>query len=312
MKLEIGESLMLSYLKHIKKCVFYQTNWKISSNWETFNDEKVQSLYDKIRSDLVFDVFKKSTLSQSLKQAEVDAIGMDSGNTIYAVDIAFHEAGLNYGSKDETKDRVIKKLLRSYLALLSYFPDKNYELIFVSPKVHNATEEVIRIYFKELEKTFSNEKVKFRYISNDAFRDEIVIPTIKNTNNDSDTNELFLRVAKMLNIFGLYSVPISKIETTIDKIDDVNEIDEIRLINSSANFTIEFVPNNEDIFKQKLLQVKKADRTWYYSDGRVVKDTWDAYKFTPESNLRGNILSNNKVRKRDESGLFKLKIEIIE
>ena len=56
---------------------------------------------------------------------EVDVIGMDSSNTVYAIDIAFHEAGLNYGSKEETKDRVLKKLLRSYLSLLSYFPDKN-------------------------------------------------------------------------------------------------------------------------------------------------------------------------------------------
>ena len=33
MKIEIGESLALSYLKHVKKCVLYQNNWKISSKW---------------------------------------------------------------------------------------------------------------------------------------------------------------------------------------------------------------------------------------------------------------------------------------
>lgn len=33
MKIEIGESLAVSYLKHVKRCVIYQTNWKSSSQW---------------------------------------------------------------------------------------------------------------------------------------------------------------------------------------------------------------------------------------------------------------------------------------
>lgn len=309
MKIEIGESLVLSYLKHVKKCVFYQTNWKSSSNWETFNDEKVQSIYEKIKKDLVFDVFKKSQLSQLLKQSEIDVLAMDTGNTIYAVDIAFHEAGLNYGSKEETKNRIFKKLLRSYLSLLSYFPDKNYELIFVSPKVNNATEEIILAYFYELEKTFSNENVKFKYISNEIFRDEIIIPTIKSTNDDSDTNELFLRTAKLLSLYNLYSEPTLKSnlsEIKYEKLEiEVNkqQIDE---------FILEFIPADERIFKQKLLQAKKANRTWFYSNGKIVKDIWDASSFNIKSNLKGNIYSNNKVRQRKEIGLTKLMIEIIE
>lgn len=309
MKLEIGESLILSYLKHVKKCVFHQTNWKSSSNWETFNDEKVQSIYDKIKENLVFDVFKKSKLSQLLRQAEVDVIGMDSSNTIYAIDIAFHEAGLNYGSKEETKDRILKKLLRSYLSLLSYFPDKSYELIFVSPKVNNATEEIIRAYFSELEKHFSSENVKFKYISNENFRDEIIIPTIKGTIDDSDTNELFLRATKLLSLFGLYSEP-NQIVTAPNSQYDNFKFDNKKQVRT--DFTLELIPNNEQLFKQELIRTKKANRTWFYSDGRIINDTWDASSFTVESNLRGNISSNNKVRHRNETGLIKLKIEIIE
>lgn len=315
MKIEIGESLVLSYLKHIKKCVFYQTNWKVSSNWEICDSEKVLSVYDKISENLVFDVFKKSQLNQLIKQSEVDVIGMDSNNTIYAIDVAFHEGGLNYGSKEETKNRVLKKLLRSYLTLLSYFPDKNYELIFVSPKVHNATEEIIRNYFSELDKTFSNENVKFKYISNDAFRDEIVIPLIKNTNDDSDTNELFLRAVKLLNIFNLYSAPSLKVKLAEYLIGDNEEQKGPKNNNirsTTPNFNLEFDPSDEKLFKHKLLQTKRANRTWYYSNGRVDEDIWDASNFTIESNLRGNINSNNKVRKREENGLFKLKLKIIE
>lgn len=34
MKIEIGESLLLSWLKHIKECQLVQTNWKASYKWE--------------------------------------------------------------------------------------------------------------------------------------------------------------------------------------------------------------------------------------------------------------------------------------
>ena len=33
MKIEMGESLLQSYLKHVKNCLISQTNWKTSSNW---------------------------------------------------------------------------------------------------------------------------------------------------------------------------------------------------------------------------------------------------------------------------------------
>ncbi|MDY3548290.1 hypothetical protein PG291_06725 [Riemerella anatipestifer] len=307
MKLEIGESLILSYLKHVKKCVFYQTNWKSSNEWEVFNDEKVQNIYDRVKGDSNFNVFKKSQLGQLLKQAEVDVIGMDSSNTVYAIDIAFHEAGLNYGSKEETKDRVLKKLLRSYLSLLSYFPDKNYELAFVSPKVNSDTEKNIRSHFSELEKNFLSENVKFKYISNESFRDEIIIPTIKCASGNSDTNELFLRAVKLLSLFDMYSIKkqnILEFGQQNLKFDNNNFV--------STDFTMEFIPKDEKLFKQKLIRIKKANRTWFYSDGKIVNDIWDASNFTDESNLRGNISSNNKVRNRDKIGLIKLKLEIVE
>ena len=202
MKIEIGESLMQSYLRHVKKCVFYQTNWKASNNWGISDFEKIQNIYNE---NSMFDVFNKSPLSKLIKQTEIDVIGMDSSNTIYTIDIAFHEAGFNYGSKELTKNKVLKKMLSSYLLLSSYFPDKNYEIAFVSPKVNNAEEKILSPFFSELNKIFSNENVEFKYISNDAFRNEIVKPVIESAKNDSDTNELFLRAVRLLSLFDLYS-----------------------------------------------------------------------------------------------------------
>lgn len=47
MKIEIGESLMLSWLKHIKKCQTTQLNWKASTHsWELHNEEKIKKIME--------------------------------------------------------------------------------------------------------------------------------------------------------------------------------------------------------------------------------------------------------------------------
>ena len=45
MKIEMGESLMQSWLKHAKECKITQLNWKPSANWTTYNDQSIEELY---------------------------------------------------------------------------------------------------------------------------------------------------------------------------------------------------------------------------------------------------------------------------
>lgn len=113
MKIEMGESLLYSWLRHVKECQIVQTNWKISPQWELKNRDQISELLQE--SDKAFQkqfnsyIYKDSSLEQFLKQAEVDVLGIslsDNSPNIYAVDVAFHEAGLNYGSKPETVARV--------------------------------------------------------------------------------------------------------------------------------------------------------------------------------------------------------------
>jgi hypothetical protein len=277
MKIEIGESLMMSYLKHVKKCIFYQLNWKVSSTWDIAkeNFEKIQFVYDKIINHPEFSgIFKKSELNQLIKQSEIDVIGMDSNNTIYTVDIAFHEGGLSYGDKNETKDRVCKKLLRPYLTLLAYFPDKKYELLFCSPKVNPTPERILLEYFKILEKDFSDESVTFKYISNERFYDEILEPTISKSTNDSDTNELFIRSVILNNLFGKRKTSLSK--------DGSSKV--------LSKPILEFVPNESE-FKKRLLEKHFAKRTIFYKNGGEKKEEWDASNLNESSDLRGNIFS---------------------
>lgn len=302
MKIEIGESLCLSYLKHVKKCVIYQTNWKNSSQWDKYNEEIVEKTFKILKAEEspFYRIFNHTSRSQLLKQAEIDALGIDQGKKIYAIDIAFHEAGLNYGGKEETTERLIKKYLRSYLILLSYFPNRDYEIIFASPKVNEATESSIKEDLKRMENMFCEKNVTFIYLSNEDFKKEILINTINKSKDDADTNELFIRAHRLLQLFHSSELPKK-----------AKQVTKRNKVNLPENF-IELVPADEKEFKQKLLNVKRAKRTWFYNDGREIQDVWTADNITEKSRLRNNILSNNKVKNRLETGLCKVRLEISE
>lgn len=128
MKIEMGESLILSWLRHIKECQIVQTNWKPSAKWELCDVEQVDRLKtlsgERFRELYQYDLYKgNSSVLQIIAQAEIDVVGLnfDRGETkVYAVDVAFHEAGLNYGSREETVARVIKKCLRTAMCVYGY------------------------------------------------------------------------------------------------------------------------------------------------------------------------------------------------
>jgi len=214
MEIEIGESLALSYLKHVKKCVIYQTNWKLSSWWlqELGKKSPAEELYDQLKKSpskektaaTDFDVkdVLTSDFSQFLKQAEIDVLGVDKDGNVYAIDVAFHEGGLGYGKKVDARDRVMKKFVRSYMIMLGCFPGKKCTVIFASPKVDAAKQDLIMPALEELQADarFKDNGITFEYIANDKFKAEILDQTIEASRNDADTNELFLRSYKLLNL----------------------------------------------------------------------------------------------------------------
>ena len=78
MKVEIGESLVSSYLNHVEQCRIIQTNWKVSGNWSIGEQDKVKSkqLFDKISSSSRFkSIFKANSFEQLIKQSEIDVLG---------------------------------------------------------------------------------------------------------------------------------------------------------------------------------------------------------------------------------------------
>ena len=235
MKIEIGESLIYSYLRHVKGCLITQTNWKTSGNWAYQESayETAKELFDRINNHEVFKDIFHSKIDQTLKQAEIDVVGIDNNMNIYAVDIAYHENGLQYGGKDDTKERVSKKLLRTLLILNLYYPEYHHNIIFCSPKVNPATDTLIREAINTTN-DFADDMNQFEYIANAGFNDQIVKPTLESINAESDTSELFARSAKLLNLFqNIKSVSQPTKNKVASKGILFKKTDAINLINNS-------------------------------------------------------------------------------
>jgi hypothetical protein len=205
MKIEIGESLTSSYLNHVIGCRVIQTNWKSSGNWVVTDDEKSKAklFYQKIiQSGYFNEIFKGSSFEQLLKQAEIDVLGINiSDLTVYGVDVAFHGAGLNYGSKEETAERILKKIFRSLFVMQTYFGQFNhFHSLFITPKTNPATLKLVDDLINKAMELIDDDSISIGVITNDQFFEEIIDSTIHASNAENDTSELFLRSVKLLDL----------------------------------------------------------------------------------------------------------------
>lgn len=302
------ESLMQSYLKYEKHCIITQLNWKVPTVIQNNIPEKAGTVFEKIQKIQDFaDIFKGCSLKQVLKQAELDVIGIN-GDTVYLVEVAFHENGLQYGDATETKTRVLKKLVRAYLIGLIFFPGKNYDIIFASPKVIPSSESLIKDVLPVLEQSISECKadkngVNFCYVTNDDFKKKILIPTLQSSVKIADTSDLFLRSVRLLELFGL--VEYKKSADSGKKVKKKN--------NTTTDDTeIILTPANPKEFKSQLLKAKKAKRILVYKDGSKREEYWDASDFKESSGLMSNIQSASYWRNRKENGLSQVILKIEE
>lgn len=203
MKLEIGESLCYSYLRHVKHCWLVQTNWKPSEHWAARKSDaelEAMLLDMKRKFDADGKVFKQTNnAAQLIKQGEIDVVGIDLQGDVHALDVAFHENGLNYPGG--TADIVLKKLLRAYMLLHAYAPfgqtGQKFHIYFVSPKVNPGVQTPLDAIFAALQSEYP--QAEWRLITNHAFAD-LMLDTLQKSAAVADTSELFVRAAKLLNL----------------------------------------------------------------------------------------------------------------
>lgn len=212
MKIEMGESLFYSWLRHVKECQIVQTNWKVSSQWPLSDREEVYQMMDLVdkhySQKYSYAIFKQNvSLSQLLQQSECDVVGVSiqpDDIKYYAVDVAFHEAGLNYGKRDTTVMKVLEKCARTAFCLHGYMATKEAEIIFASPKINPAVLSDLAPCIEEMNDIFADNGYDFifRIIANEEYNNLVLKPILLASDGVADTSELFLRSYQMYKMFS--------------------------------------------------------------------------------------------------------------
>lgn len=227
MKIEMGESLMLSWVRHVKHCQIATLNWKCSGCWENYNQQEINNLIQKMKTKFSDDIFgKKTNMNQIISQAELDVLGINVDNSmvqnVYAIDIAFHENGLLY--KDNLH-KITEKMLRSALVLYSVFNVKTGHIIFASPKVQPKDVDLLQRRTAEIEQFMKSQGFDFNFIflCNQQFYKEILVPVTQQSETIADTSELFMRCLQMISLFQQNNTELSYKPTKTRTTDSIRQ-----------------------------------------------------------------------------------------
>ena len=187
-----------------------QANWKAPEHWgRRLTDAELEALFEEMKR--LFDpdgaVFKQTkNAAQFLKQGEIDVVGVDQQGGVHAMEVAFHEAGLNYAGAPASVNRVLKKMLRTLFILRAYHPPRTpLYIYFLSPKANPAVQRPLEEKFAALRKAYPD--VDWRLLTNDDFVNRIVKPTLDNASDVADSSELFVRSIKLLETAGYRLIP---------------------------------------------------------------------------------------------------------
>lgn len=211
MKIEMGESLFFSWLRHVKECQIVQSNWTTSPQWALRHEDELNDIMAQtdaiFREKYGYNIYKKNaSLSQILQQAECDVLGVsvqDNEIKTYAIDVAFHREGLLYTDRKNTVTQIIKKCLRTAMCIYGYLDTKDAEIIFASPKIGKSILEDVAPCVADAQAITQQMgfNFSFRIIANEDFRESVLNPILLVSKGVADTNELFLRSYQMLQMF---------------------------------------------------------------------------------------------------------------
>ncbi len=302
MKIEMGESICFSWLKHTKGCQIVQQNWKVPSLDTGFlNEKEVKAIFNEYKNKYKEDLnklklFGNNNYLQLIKQGEVDVLGLDIYNdentnnnriSYHALDVAFHENGLNYGSKEETTARVLKKYIRTAMSLIALFDTQYAYIYFASPKISSPILDKLQPCINNLNDTFNKvcnsynkeRYFKFELICNDDFMNRIMKNIYEQSVKYTDTNELFMRSVQLINASSEHPLSIEGVNLHEKKIGKIVTENMFEVIKKLPKSEIENLCNAEyckkvfDInfiilkpYKDDIDRLDELGRTRYYVD----------------------------------------------
>jgi hypothetical protein len=213
MKIEIGESLMYSWLRHVKNCQTVQLNWKPSNSWPLYNEKLVIKIMETtnsyIKENFMLNIFRDNqTYTQLLKQGEIDVLGFELRygrvTEIYGIDTTFYENGLNEGNSDQIIETVMKKMVRMTMIMVGYFDLTKGKIICASPRVNHTIYNPLVYLINEVNQLYKNMNLDFEFIlyANQSFQEHVRKPVLEQANTLADPTELFIHSVQMNNLFN--------------------------------------------------------------------------------------------------------------
>lgn len=205
-KIEVCESLCASWLKHKKRCLVVQTNWKVSPTWCAHRIAKIKEFVEAAKELEGVNVVKKNAgAEQMIRQTECDVLGVSFARgrpKWYVIESAFHRKGLLYGNKNLTANKVFSKLFRIAMILYDYMKADSAEIIFASPNSSKSVEESVRVAFEKLVSFFRRRRpgFKFKLLIGQDFKKGIFDPLMNLHADVADSAELFMRAAQLIDL----------------------------------------------------------------------------------------------------------------
>jgi hypothetical protein len=212
MKIEIGEFLILSWLRHVRGCVVTQMNWTPSPAWTIARERELIPTFEAVRgsSDGAIDaaIFDERELRAFVRQAKIDVLGLRTDHAAgaveaIAVDSAFHDSELPHGEAKETIGRVVQRMVRAAFALDAYLHLGKASVVFATPWMSGTIRQDVERHLARLEACLAEQRglaaprLRFRVIANADFTDEIVQPVLAHVDAVADASGL-LRQAQQL------------------------------------------------------------------------------------------------------------------
>jgi hypothetical protein len=205
MKIEIGEFLILSWLRHVRGCVVTQMNWSPSPAWAIARERELRATFEAVRrfSDdpIGSSSFEQVDFATFVRHASVDVLGLRldhhvGGIEAIAVDSAINDTQLPHGGAEETIVRLIQRMTRAGFALAAYLAPRQTSVVFATPWLATAVRQEVQRHLSLLEARLAEHRdlavsrLRFRVIADGDFADEIVQPVLEHVDAVADTSEL--------------------------------------------------------------------------------------------------------------------------
>lgn len=344
MKIEMGESLGASWLKHVRNCFVVQTNWKTSKSWPKLHLQEINGITKGVarlfKERYNAQIFKQNKSFEQLeKQAECDMIGISRGKrervVYHALEVAVHtRQGLEYtgiraGKKaNVSDDKVVAKLFNAAMALYANIDVTSGEVLFLTPYVKPQLLKRIETRLRDLADYLHHIELgagrhfdfEFKIIANDAFTEKVMNPILEIGDDVADTSELFVRA---MQIFKLASVlrpwerggrlGAKRERVVVDDEGDVRRAPHVEQERRENQVETELIltPRGHREFAEALCRVHRARRVRRYADGRVMEDVWTT-RLNESARVLPNIYGASYWKKRHETGLLRVEIAVIE